>query len=74
MFKVTFASPVALDGNPQIVFQSSAIETCIEVAMLVHRYSNVPHIILVVLIHPDNVEETRLTLVLKENPCRKDRK
>lgn len=74
MYKVTFASPVASDGNSQTVFQSDHIEPSIEFAMALHRSSNVPHTIVVVL-HPNILpveDQICLTLTLKENP--KERK
>ena len=71
MYKVTFASPVALDGDSQNVFQSECIEPSIEFALALHRSSNVAHVIEVVLqplVVPSSEDVVCLTLSLKENP------
>lgn len=74
MFKVTFSSNSEFDGDCQTVFQSEHIEPSVEFAMALHRSSNVPHTIVVVL-HPNILpveDQICLTLTLKENL--KDRK
>lgn len=75
MYKVTFASPVAFDGDCQTVFKSDYIEPSVEFSMALHRSSNVPHVIEVVLQSleiPSSEDVVCLTLTLKENP--KERK